>query len=112
MPLVDDKSDSTAAELRILSTHWPNVDMAALQLTYVATGQEHDVYVSALRDHADDAIKVTRPGGYGIVMLVEPRATKIGWRRGSPRQYLERLARQNQVFSALVCFRLGNFTHK
>jgi hypothetical protein len=73
-----------------------------LQLEHLATGQEHAVFTSTRPEMRDLVVKITRPGGYGILMDARKGESTIGWRRGSPREYLERVARQNRVFADTV----------
>ncbi|EIP96522.1 hypothetical protein OpiT1DRAFT_00939 [Opitutaceae bacterium TAV1] len=95
------ESSRTAAEedARIASSLLDPIELRELQLTHLATGQEHAVYSSTLKKFADKVIKITRPGGYGIIMEAKPGADVIGWRRAGIREYLQRVIRQNRVFA-------------
>ena len=47
-------------------------------------------------------IKITRPGGYGIILEAKPGNQHIGWRRATVREYLQRLHRQQRVLADTV----------
>lgn len=92
----------TNQELKTLTRHLAQVDTFTLALTRITAGQEHEVFTSGCKDFADMVIKITRPGGYGILMEASSDGNKIGWRRGSPSEYLRRVIRQNRVFDDTV----------
>lgn len=76
------KVGATAAdEAEVLGSLLDYVEQGELQLTHLARGQEHTVYISALEKLADRVVKITRPGGYGIIMETKPGARVIGWKR-------------------------------
>jgi hypothetical protein len=95
-------AESSEQELQILTRHLARIDLADLALTQIAVGQEHAVFTSEREDLTDMVVKITRPGGYGILMEANPDGKMIGWRRGSAREYLQRITRQNRVFADTV----------
>lgn len=95
-------SPASAAELKIISSILPAIDLAGLKLTHLATGQEHLVFTSSLPRYRDKVIKITRPGGYGIILEAKVGDIRIDWRRATIREYLQRLHRQKHVLSDTV----------
>jgi len=96
-PQDESSPPSSAAEVKIVSSILPEIELRGLELTPLATGQEHFVYTSTLPKRVDQVIKVTRPGGYGLIMEAKPGDRVIGWRRATIREYLQRVRRQNRV---------------
>lgn len=101
-PQNEPAAPASAAELKIVSSILPAVDLAGLKLTHLATGQEHFVHTSSLPLYQDKVIKITRPGGYGIILDAKVGDARIDWRRATVREYLQRLHRQKRVLSDTV----------
>lgn len=96
------REETSDQELQTLTRNLARIDLSGLALTQIAVGQEHAVFTSERDELADMVVKITRPGGYGILMEASPDGLKIGWRRGSAREYLQRITRQNRVFADTV----------
>lgn len=101
-PTRDGKVGASIKETQLLAESFDRIELADLRLTAIATGQEHSVFTSDREDLTDVVVKITRPGGYGIIMDGTDGSDKISWRRGSAREYLQRIVRQNKVFADSV----------
>ena len=101
-PQLEGIGPSSIQDTQVLADFFDRIALPDLRLTEIAKGQEHTVFTSDREDLANMVVKVTRPGGYGIIMEASDDSAKIGWRRGSAREYLQRIARQNRVFADTV----------